>query len=135
MESLCLSRKTGIITFQWFFFFFKGRTRIGKIYGPWWGSVLFVTSRLVHCLARIFNAAAICVLSDIFQHFRRNKRRYIDGVLLLLLSHFSRVRLCATPQTAAHQALLSLRFSRQEYWSRLPFPSPYVEYRCQTTNK
>ena len=32
---------------------------------------------------------------------------------MLLLSHFSRVRLCATPQTAAHQAPLSLGFSRQ----------------------
>jgi len=43
---------------------------------------------------------------------------------LLLLSRFSRVRLCATPQTAAHQAPPSLRFSRQEHWSGLPFPSP-----------
>ena len=42
---------------------------------------------------------------------------------LMLLSHFSRVRLCATPETAAHQALLSLGFSRQEHWSALPFPS------------
>ena len=43
---------------------------------------------------------------------------------LLLLSRFSRVRLCATPQTAAHQAPPSLGFSRQEHWSGLPFPSP-----------
>ena len=42
-------------------------------------------------------------------------------------SHFSRVRLCATPQTAAHQASLSLGFSRQEHWSGLPFPSPMHE--------
>ena len=41
-----------------------------------------------------------------------------------MLSHFSRVRLCATPQTAAHQAPLSLGFSRQEHRSGLPFPSP-----------
>ena len=47
--------------------------------------------------------------------------------LLLLLSHFSRVRLCVTPKTAAHQAPLSLGFSRQEYWSGLPFPSPVHE--------
>ena len=40
---------------------------------------------------------------------------------MLLLSHFSRVRLCATPETAAHQAPLSLGFSRQEHWSGLPF--------------
>ena len=48
-------------------------------------------------------------------------------LLLLLLSHFSRVRLCATPQTAAHQAPPSLGFSRQEHWSGLPFPSPVPE--------
>ena len=43
--------------------------------------------------------------------------------LLLLLSHFSSVQLCATPETAAHQAPPSLGFSRQEHWSGLPFPS------------
>ena len=48
-------------------------------------------------------------------------------LLLLLLSHFSHVRLCATPETAAHQAPPSLGFSRQEYWSGLPFPSPVHE--------
>ena len=45
-------------------------------------------------------------------------------MLLLLLSRFSRVRLCATPQTAAHQAPPSLGFSRQEHWSGLPSPPP-----------
>ena len=45
----------------------------------------------------------------------------------MLLSHFSRVRLCATPKTAAHQAPPSLGFSRQEHWSGLPFPSPMHE--------
>ena len=45
----------------------------------------------------------------------------------VLLSRFSRVRLCATPQRAAHQAPPSLGFSRQEHWSGLPFPSPMQE--------
>ena len=45
-------------------------------------------------------------------------------LLLLLLSRFSRVQLCATPYTAAHQAPPSLGFSRQEHWSGLLFPSP-----------
>ena len=36
---------------------------------------------------------------------------------MLLLSRFSRVQLCATPETAAHQAPPSLGFCRQEYWS------------------
>jgi len=44
-----------------------------------------------------------------------------------MLSHFSRVRLCATPWTAAHQAPPSLGFSRQEHWSGLPFPPPMHE--------
>ena len=48
-------------------------------------------------------------------------------MLLLLLSCFSHVQLCETPQMAAHQAPLSLGFSRQEHWSELPFPSPMHE--------
>ena len=36
----------------------------------------------------------------------------------------SRVQLLATPWTVAYQASLSIGFSRQEYWSGLPFPSP-----------
>ena len=44
--------------------------------------------------------------------------------LLLLLSRFSRVRLRATPQTAAHQAPPSVGFFRQDHWSGLPLPSP-----------
>ena len=42
----------------------------------------------------------------------------------VLLNCFSRVRLCATPWTAAYQAPLSMGFSRQECWSGLPLPSP-----------
>ena len=48
-------------------------------------------------------------------------------LLLLLLSHFSRVRLCVTPETAAHPAPPSPGLSRQEHWSGLPFPSPMHE--------
>ena len=36
----------------------------------------------------------------------------------------SRVLLFVTPWTVAYQASLSMGFSRQEYWSGLPFPSP-----------
>ena len=36
----------------------------------------------------------------------------------------SRAHLCATPWTAAHQAPPSMGFSRQEYWSGVPLPSP-----------
>ena len=41
-----------------------------------------------------------------------------------VLSHISGVQLCANPWTVAHQALQSMRFSRQKYWSGLPFPPP-----------
>ena len=53
-------------------------------------------------------------------------------LLLLLLSHFSCVQLCATPETAAHQAPPSLGFSRQEHWSGLPFPSPMHESESES---
>ena len=46
-------------------------------------------------------------------------------MLLLLLSHLSRVRLLATPWTAAYQAPPSVGFSRQQYWSGVPLPSPF----------
>ena len=41
-----------------------------------------------------------------------------------VLSHFSHVRPFATPWTIAGQAPLSMRFPRQDYWSRLSFPPP-----------
>ena len=41
-----------------------------------------------------------------------------------MLHHFSHVQLCVALWTIAHQAPLSKGFSRQEYWSRLPFPPP-----------
>ena len=49
------------------------------------------------------------------------------NISLLLLSRFSRVQLCATPEMAAHLAPPALGFSRQEHWSGLPFPSPMHE--------
>ena len=51
-------------------------------------------------------------------------------ILLLLcdlkvkVKSLSRVRLFVTPWTVAHQAPPSMEFSRQEYWSGVPFPSP-----------
>ena len=50
-------------------------------------------------------------------HWRRQFKNH-------LLSRFSCVRLCVTPQMAARQAPPFLGLSRQEHWSRLPFPSP-----------
>ena len=63
---------------------------------------------------------------------QENEKSFQDKILLLL-SSFSRVRLCATPQTASYQAPLSLGFSRQEHWSGLPFPSPVHESESEVT--
>ena len=61
-----------------------------------------------------------------------NNLRYADDTTLMAESEWSesemkllsRVRLFATPWTEAHQAPPSMGFSRQGYWSGLPFPSP-----------
>ena len=45
---------------------------------------------------------------------------------IFMLSHFSRVQLSETLWTVARQAPLSMEFSRQEYWSGLPFPPPSI---------
>ena len=52
---------------------------------------------------------------------KRNKRAMKVNVRVTSLS---RVRLFVTPWTVAYQVPPSMGFSRQEYWSGLPFPSP-----------
>ena len=92
--------------------------------GAWWAAVCGVAQSRTR-LKRLSS-------SGTFLRMRRCKNpgslnsflSYAPQLLLLLLSRFSRVRLCATPQTAAHQAPPSMGFPRQEYWSGLPFPSP-----------
>ena len=49
-------------------------------------------------------------------------------VCVCVCESISHVWLFATPWTVAHQAPLSMEFSRQEYWSGLPFPSPTKMY-------
>ena len=48
--------------------------------------------------------------------------KHHDSVLLVVVAKSCPI--LATPWTVAHQAPLSMGFSRQEYWSGLPFPSP-----------
>ena len=66
--------------------------------------------------------------------------RTLDWVVILLsnackwkvkVKSLSRVQLLATPWTAAYQAPLSMGFSRQEYWSGVPLPSPKYWQRLQ----
>ena len=78
-----------------------------------------------HTRARSVCVGCVCVCVCVCRHI------CLLYVLLLVLSHFSCVRLCATSWTAADQAPPSLGFSRQEHWSGLPFPSPDVwNYVC-----
>ena len=54
-------------------------------------------------------------------------QKLVQCILLMMLSlfsHLSSIQLFWTSWTVAHQALLSMRFPRQEYWSGLPFPTP-----------
>ena len=52
-----------------------------------------------------------------------------EGKWKVKVKSLSRVWLFATPWTAAHQAPLSMGFSRQEYWSRVSLPSPTAAIR------
>ena len=62
----------------------------------------------------------ICVCIHTHTHTHTYIHTYCDTVL----GHFSCVRLSVTPWTVAHQAPLSIGFSRQESWSGLPCPPP-----------
>ena len=58
------------------------------------------------------------------------------GKLKVKVKSLSRIRLLATPWTAAYQAPPSMGFSRQEYWSGVPLSSPqHYETRCQLQEK
>ena len=64
-------------------------------------------------------------------HRRKNQQNFLSTYYVpgpeshsRVLSRYSRVRLFATLWTLALQAPLSMGFSRQEHWSRLPFPPP-----------
>ena len=76
--------------------------------------------RLCFCVLESELCICACVYMHVCVWWLPGGRVVVVGkcsvlLLLLLLSHFSRVRLSATP---------SLGFSRQEHWSGLPFPSP-----------
>ena len=90
-----------------------------------WLNLLAVQGTLKSLLQHHSSKASILWHSAFF--IVQISRSYMLLLLLLLLSCLSHVRLYATPQTAAHLAPTFLGFSRQEYWSGLPFPSPMHE--------
>ena len=91
------------------------------------GSDLFLTEFYIVKPWVPSSASSLVLLLKLRGCFWYFLSKTISLLLLLLLSRFSCVRLCETPEMAAHQAPPSLGFSRQEHWSGLPFPSPMHE--------
>ena len=88
-------------------------------------SFIFFSINICFTPLKYFLFEYSCFIMCQFLLYSKVNQQYIH--ILLLLSHFSHVRLCATPWTAAYQASPSMGFSRQEHWSGLPFPSPVHE--------
>ena len=66
-------------------------------------------------------------------HYILIKNHFLNlPILLLLLSRFSHVRLCATPETAAHQAPPSLGFSRQDSGVGCPFLLQHMKVKSES---
>ena len=98
--------------------------------GPFWRSLIVTTSQGNDSVSKICRAEfAVCNLGQ-SQGDAACKLPHLGGLLLSVLSNciwlFSQSVMSdsATPWTVACQAPLSVRFSRQEYWSGSPFPSP-----------
>ena len=65
------------------------------------------------------------IFSEYSNNYNTKKKEKKNCIApMCMLSHFSHLRPFATLQTVAHQAPLSMGFSRQEYWSGLPCPPP-----------
>ena len=71
----------------------------------------------------VYVCVCVCVYIYIYIHIYTYTHIYIY-MCACVLSCFSHVWLFVILWTVAHQASLSMEFSRQEYWSGLPFPSP-----------
>ena len=93
----------------------KSRTRLKD-----WTELIFLPSLRFWRFSHMCSSESFIVLCFLFKNSFCN----FFALLLLLLSRFSRVQLRVTPEMGAQQAPPSLGFSRQEYWSGLPFPSP-----------
>ena len=90
--------------------------------GAWWAAVYGATqswTRLKWLSSRLSNS-----LSFAFQNSFRTINRINHQLFLKKFWSLHHVQLFVTPWTVIRQAPLSMEFSRQEYWSGLPFPSP-----------
>ena len=96
----------------------------------YWSTQYFLIQLCILCNLReiaanleqaYFLTCGFCACQEPWRCFLRWNNGVSLGFCVYVLS---RVWLFATPWTVAHQAPLSMGFSRQEYWSGLPFPSP-----------
>ena len=101
--------------------------------GGWLGAALTINPRTHHCKTTLLQKSKLVETqvpgvrwagTEEFSLTLACTGSLARSLGLLLLSRFSRVQLCTTPQMAAHQAPPSMGFSRQEYWSGVPLPSP-----------
>ena len=83
-----------------------------------------------HIHIYIYIYAYVCVHVCICVHIYT----YIHIYVCMKVKLLSRIRLFVTPWTVAHQAPPSMGFSRQEYWSGLPFPYVYISNLIDTEN-
>ena len=74
----------------------------------------------------LFNEAMFEIIYLFFEHSPQTLDYLNDKIVctLVCVQSFSHVHLFVIPWTVAHHAPLSVTFSRQEYWSVLPFPTP-----------
>ena len=71
-----------------------------------------------------FSLSSFTLIKRLFTSSLLSAIRMASSIVDMKVKLLSRVQLFATPWTVAYQASLSMGFSRQEYWSGLPFPSP-----------
>ena len=88
--------------------------------GIWWAAISGVTQSRTR-LKRLSSSSSSLIYASLMAQLEKNLLAMQEKVKVKSLS---RVRLFATPWTVAYQAPLSMGFSRQQYWSGLPFPSP-----------
>ena len=87
-------------------------------------SYQIIKNKIAH--THIYYILCAYIIHDIIHIFNVIYKYVIIYILIseVKVKSLSRVRLFVTPWTVAHQAPPSMEFSRQEYWSVLPFPSP-----------
>ena len=95
----------------------------------WWNSKTVSSTwhhgnECTNCPRKVKFTASVIILSSVNCIYLNSKNVFLKGVCACMLSHFCCVPLFATLWTVAHQAPLSMGFSRQESWSKVTCPPP-----------